>query len=229
MLYNPTIDRQKDVMFGDQEVKRTSNEAIVALSCPSCGGPVAFGQSGCSYCGSGLLRKEGKGVQKFLIPNNAREYKKGIDFSEDDDLRTIIRKMEGSKQNGAYSYVVWREIPVLVGDGIDEETALENFRSARTNLSREKLGDKWTHALAEFRGFLESVEQMPVTERIDVGDRYFDSWGKNRLLPHGAKDFFIKPSFSNFETIMSIMPGNDDADTLVGGVSTISSFMQQDK
>jgi hypothetical protein len=215
----------EEILPQKMDVKMRKAGELVALSCPSCGAPVTYGQGGCGHCGSGLMRKEGKGSQGVLIPNDAKEWKKGVDFKPDEALDQILAKMEAARKSKEYLYVVWKGIPALVGEGINAEQALKNYHESSKQYERENLGSKWTDAVAQFQGFLAQIESMPANERQRAGEEYFNRFGENARIRIEARQFFTTPSFESFEEIMTYLPENNDADKLVRGINEIKPFI----
>lgn len=212
-----------DFAMKNMDVHSREKNDMIALSCPSCGAPIRFGMGACGHCGSGLMKKVGDAIKKFTIPNEAHEMKVGVDFTDRMDLKSIVQVMQQKAGKDGYAYVMWRDVPVLVGSGIDGDEALRNFTTSMRQKERDQLGGKWTRAVQQFGGFLKQLEGMDYEQREAVGDKYFDSWGEDRRLP--SRSFFTEPSFSNMEELMACMATRDDAEALSRVVSDISEFV----
>ena len=125
---------KKEINVPSMDVQTITNEHMTAISCPACGAGAAYGQAGCGFCGSGLLKNVDTVEGKFGVPNNSKEWKVGEHFKESDTLDIIVASMEASTPEGEYSYVLWKKLPVIVGGDIDAKKITREFlRFTKTN------------------------------------------------------------------------------------------------
>ncbi len=213
---------EKDLTYTSPSVYVSKKGELVALTCPNCGYDVQFGQSTCVGCGSGLMRKEGVGSTWLLIPNEAYKITLGVDIKKYLNLEDAITQAMQLTGGVGYVYFMFRDVPVLVGEGIGVDDALENFSTTMKQKSRNELGEKWLEALRQFNSLLSLVDALSVVERKQLEHAYFATWDKNAHLP--SQTFFLKPSFEAIELIMEFMVG-DDADCLMACIADISSLL----
>jgi hypothetical protein len=210
------------------DVSQRTEGQTTSIACPSCGAGAAFGQGGCAYCGSGLLKNEITPEGRFGLPNNSRQWKVGEDFSPDEHLNSILKKMEEQTPEGEYSYVMWRDRPALVGGGIDAKKSYENYKELGKEISREKLGKKWTRTLDLFHNLQTDLHSLDDELRLDLAKRHRANFHPNAFLPDDAFDFFEEPTFKNFEKFMSTHPMNgDEADFVREGIGMVRKYIVQ--
>jgi hypothetical protein len=205
-----------------QEVGQRSDGERTAISCPACGAPCAYNQAGCGHCGSGLLKNIDTEIAKFGVPNDAMEWPVG-----EEPLYKLLGKMEASAPD-AYSYVVWKGLPVVVGKGVGVEEAIQRYHDLVKQVRRDKLGTKWTRALEGFNSFQNELRQMDDETRIGLNERYYEGMGPDTAKFPASGEFFTDPSFSNFEHFSGFfeqVPG-DDADQLNFAVNDVRGKLQ---
>ena len=194
----------------------------------SFGAPAAFHQAGCGHCGSGLLKNKETGLGRFAIPNNSTEW--AIVDDEDfrrDGITFILKKMEKGTPEGQYTYVLWNEIPVIVGGEIDANEAWQNYLDMVKELKREKLGTKWTNALDTFHHLQTDLGMMDDTTRIALGRKYENNIkGSHSGIESETLRFFEETTFKNFELFLENKPGmHDDAELVTLGIKEVRDLM----